>query len=185
MAFLGLQVPQGVSDLFEQIDVPGAREPKHKYHITVLYLGGEVAIDVVAKATLVAYGVVRRAKPFVVSSRLVTSFPGGDDGVPIIARIGSPELITFQAALRKAFDSAGVEYSKRFPEFKPHVTLSYADAPMQDLTIPPVVWTVSELVLWGGDDGEKRIVVKLPLEYDFDVAAALRVASRYQRGLAS
>ena len=187
MAFLGFKASDEAADLFERIVVPGNREPKHRYHITLLYLGSDVPIDDVARAALVAYGITRNAQPITVLSRLVTSFPEGDDGVPIIARIESPGLHAFQTRVRTAFDEEGIEYSKRFPEYKPHVTLAYSDAGtnMPDQSIPPIVWTLSELVLWGGDEGEDRIVVTLPLESDFDVAAALRVASRHQRGHAS
>jgi 2'-5' RNA ligase len=182
MAFLGLKVPPEIGKLFEQFTVPGNREQRDRYHITVLYLGSEVSIDGIAKATEAAYGVASRARPFQVSSRLVTSFPAGDDGVPIIAKIESPELMMFQAALKVAFKSSGVSFNDKYPEYKPHVTLAYSDAgtDMPDQPIPPISWTVSELVLWGGDEGERRIVVQFPLE--FDVAAALRVASRFQRG---
>lgn len=181
MAFLFLEVPSEARDVFEQIGVPGKLEPKGKYHITVLFLGDDYPAEGVVKATEAALNVTRKTAPFQVSTRLITTFPAGDDGVPIIARIESPDLIRFQASIREAFDASGIEYSKKYPEYKPHMTLSYGDAPMPDKPISQIGWMVNELVLQGGKEGDtKRIKTTLPLERD--MIASLRVASRFQRG---
>ncbi len=53
---------------------------------------------------------------------------------------------------------------------------------MPDMVIPPVMWTVNEIVVWGGDKGENRIVVKIPLETQPQtMVASLRVASVWSR----
>lgn len=182
MAFIGISVPNDVGSLLEQIEVPGNREPRSRYHVTVLNLGKEVPLEQVSKAAMVAFYVCSKAQPFLATMKVATSFPKGDDGFPIIARVESPALHALHAALTSAFDGAGIEYSKKFPEFKPHVTLAYADTGMPDRPISPITWTVGEIIVWGGDKGENRIVVKIPLEYKSGTArmASVRVAARYQ-----
>jgi 2'-5' RNA ligase len=180
MAFLGIKVPHEIGDLLAQVDVPDEREPKDKYHITILNLGDEVPIEALGRAAIAAFNVTSYSKPFQVRCGLVSAFEGAKSGVPIIARIESPELHQLWSRLKLAFDTAGVEYSKKFPEYVPHVTLAYAQETMPDKVIQPLTWTVSQIVLWGGDKGANRIIVQFPLEISKDIAASVRVAARYQ-----
>jgi 2'-5' RNA ligase len=111
------------------------------------------------------YDVTSKTKPFAVTTTQVTTFPAGDDGVPVIARIESPPLQDFRQALVDAFDEADLEFDKKFPDYKPHATLAYAPDPETKVNfeIPELTWGVSELVLWGSNRGEGRLVVRFPL----------------------
>jgi 2'-5' RNA ligase len=190
VAFVGLKVPVELGSLFSQVEVPGRRESKDKYHVTILNMGKDVPIEQIGKASVVAFKVCEQTPPFMVTTKKVSQFPKGSDGVPIIALIESPALHNLQANLKKAFDKEGVSYSKKFPEFKPHVTLAYSDTGMPEQAIVPISWTVSDINLWGGDSGEERIVTRFPLSMDAhssrmasvrnDRVSALRVAARYQ-----
>jgi 2'-5' RNA ligase len=181
VAFIGLKVPTEVSDVLGQYEVPGKLEPEDHHHVTIHHLGKDVPIEQVAQAAIVAYVTARRTAPFQVSTKVISSFKSGDDGVPIVALIESPALHEFRKNLCAAFDAAGIEYSKKYPEYRPHVTLAYEDSGPQpaDQPIDPVTWTVDEIVVWGGDKGANRIVVKLPLEAEQeDETLSLRVAAR-------
>jgi len=181
MAFLGLSIPPEVVAVLGQFDVPGKREPEDHFHVTIHHLGKNVSIDQVAQAAIVAYVTARRTTPFQVTTKVISSFKKGDDGVPVIALLESPGLQELRRNLCAAFDAAGIDYSKKYPEYRPHVTLAYADTDQQpaDQPITPISWTVNEIVVWGGDKGANRIVVKLPLDADQDEGTtALRVAAR-------
>lgn len=162
MAFLGLRVPPETARLLSEIDVPGKKESRDRYHITLLFLGDNIDIKVLSKALEVTYAVTSETKPFTVQVNRVSSFPGGDDGVPIICPVNSDPLHDLRQKLADDYDSAGIEYSKRFPEYKPHVTLSYGEEAIEERRVTTVEWGAHELVLWGGDQGDGRLVITFP-----------------------
>lgn len=172
MAFLGLKCPPETARILSEIDFGkvGEKEPPSSMHITVCYIGKEVPIEKIAAMIPVIFGVVSQTKPFTVSTSRVTTFPPNpDDGVPIIAPIDSTELHAFRKALCTAFDQARVEYNKKYPDYRPHVTLGYSQDPLVnadnvvDLTVPTIEWGAHELVLWGGDTGDNRLIVTFPI----------------------
>ncbi len=162
MAFIGLKVPNEVGRLLSRIEVPGESEDRSNLHITAVYFGSNVPIDRISKAIVVAYEVASRTKPIQLLIEEVTCFPKGDDGVPIIGSVVSPELMKFQEDLCKSLDKAKVEYSKKFPEYKPHVCLAYAEEPIEPMAVGPFEWAAYEMVLWGGDSGDDKIFITLP-----------------------
>ncbi len=171
MAFIGFRVPADTAQLFKSIDVPGDREQFS--HITILNFGDEMSLEDIGRGMEVAYGIVSKTKPFMVRTNKVTCFPGGDDGVPIICPVESEALHDLWAKLRDGFDDAGIPFSKKFPVYKPHVTLSYAPEPIKDRSISPIEWGAHELVLWGGDGGDRGIAVHMP--FTMRAAGLLRV----------
>lgn len=171
MAILGIHCPRDGARIFSQIEVMGDREPLGHQHITLLHLGDDVPIETLAKAVVAVYGVTSKTKPFTVQTSRVTSFPPHpDEGtVPIICPIVSDALHAMHGRLKASLDKAGVEYSKKFPEYKPHVTLSYVKDPLvfadhaADKDIPGIEWGVADIVLWGGNEGDQRFSANFPL----------------------
>lgn len=191
MAFLGLQIPHQTARLLSQVDYGGVGEATgtDTYHITICYLGSDIPIEVIGKALPVIFDVTSKTKPFTVGTNRVTTFPGGPDGVPIICRVTSDALHDLRDALWAALDDAGIEYNKKFPEFKPHVTLAYApeeevsqllagDDDELESEFPLVEWGAHELVLWGGDSGDGRLVVNFPFSMEQTKAAVERAFVR-------
>ena len=180
MAFLGLKVPPETSRILSEINYGdvGEKEPPSSQHITMVYLGKEVPIEKIAALIPVVFGVVSQTKPFTVATKKVSTFPANpDDGTPIIALIDSPELHVFRKAVTDAFDAAQVEYNKKYPSYVPHVTLGYSEEPLKqpiNLDIPVVEWGAHELVLWGGDTGDNRIIITFPFSIALDKAAMHR-----------
>lgn len=162
MAFIGLKVPHEVSRLLSQIEVPGEIVPRDEKHITCIYFGSNIPIDRISKAIVVAYEVAARTKPIQLLIEEVICFPKGSDGVPIIGSVVSPELMSFQEDLCNSLDKAKVEYSKKYPEYKPHVCLAYAEEPIEPMAVGPFEWAAYEMVLWGGDSGDDKIFITLP-----------------------
>jgi 2'-5' RNA ligase len=165
MAFIGIKVPTETGRLLSGIEVPGETESTSEYHITVLCFADNWPISEVAKAMEAAYEVVSQIKPFLVKVDTVTCFPKHEDNlVPIIAKVKSDDLQDLNKKLKKAFDKVDVEYSKKFKDFKPHITLSYANKEIEQFKIDTVEFAVQEVVLWGGDYGDNRIFITFPLK---------------------
>jgi 2'-5' RNA ligase len=181
MAIVGFAVPHETARILSEIEVPGVKEPVSNFHITVLMLDDDTSISVIADAMEAAYSVASTIRPFTARVTRVTSFPGGDDGVPVICPVEAPELHAVWSAMKAAFDAKNVGYSRKFPEFKPHVTLSYADKPFEAQIPVPIEWGAHELVVWGGDRGDRRIVVHLPFTLTDRVANRYRIAKMRSR----
>jgi 2'-5' RNA ligase len=162
MAFIGLEVPNEVGRLLSRIEVPGESEDRSNLHITAVYFGSNVPIDEISKAIVVAYEVACRTKPIPLLVEEVGCFPKGDDGVPIIGIVKSPELLQFQEDLCTSFDKANIKYSKKHPIYKPHVCLAYAEELTQPFPVGPFEWSAYEMVLWGGDSGDDKIFITFP-----------------------
>lgn len=184
MAALMIAVPEETSRILGEIPVEGKREPHS--HITMIHIGKDIPIKVIAGMLPVLYEVTSKTPPFSVSTKKVTNFPAGDDGVPVICRVESPELHKFRAELKVALDEADISYSNNFPEFKPHVTLAYDPDPdaSYDMSISEISWGVSELVLWGSNRGIGRLVIKFPLSLPGVRTASIAALNRARVKLA-
>jgi len=185
MAFCGLKVPHETARLLSGLEVPGKREPTNNFHVTMFFFGDDVSIDALADITRITFGVTSETKPFTVRTSQVTAFPAGDEGQPIICRVEADALHDLRDKIKDAYDKAGVEYSNTYPDYKPHVTLAYDPEPEGDFEeerIPTVEWGAHELVLWGGDSGDDKLIVTFPFalgDLQDRSAAAARVAQRY------
>lgn len=166
MAFLGIKIPADIARLFRGLDLPGEKVAESEYHITVLMFEENWPIKEVAKAMESSFEVLKDTEPFTVSLDKVTCFPKREDNpCPIIMKVTSKDLQKLNSNLKKEFDKSNIEYSKTFKDFKPHITLSYADREIDDMKIEPAMeFTVTEVVLWGGDHGDDRIFITFPLK---------------------
>lgn len=165
MAFLGIRIPQETGRLLKNIEVPGENVAVSEMHITLLCFEDNWPISEVAKALEAAYDVVSKTKPFRVTVDSVTCFPKHEDNpCPIIAPVKGAELHELRDKLAKTFDKEGIKFSKVFKDFKPHITLSYADKEMDESDIDELEFQVQEVVLWGGDHGDDRIFITFPLK---------------------
>ncbi len=168
---IGFQIPEATARVLSAIDVPGDREAN--LHITVLNLGDDVPVTTIAKMMVAVYTVASTVRPFTARTSLVSSFPG-DEVIPVIAKVESDEIHELWARLREVFDQTKLNYSKRFPKYSPHVTLSWSDESVEDFRIPTVEWGAHELCLWGGNSGDGRILVQIPFSIS-DRAASTRL----------
>lgn len=177
MAMIGLRVPHETSRLFNDIEVSGQKTEVSSYHVTIMYLGKERSIDQLADAMKATFAVTSQTRPFSVRTSRVTSFPSNEDGVPVIARVESDPLHDLKAKLVESFRRRGVEFSNKYPDYKPHVTLAWAEEPVEEFRIPTIEWGAHEIVLWGGDTGDKKLIVTFPLSMNTTMAE--KVAARY------
>ncbi len=171
MAFIGVKVPAEVATSLSHFNVPGEKVTEDEMHVTLLYLGNNIPMPEVLQATMACYLTTKKWVPFTAVTRRITTFPGSDGKIPVIAKVLCPELHRLNDALKKSLSAMEIEYSKKFPEFKPHITLSYSTEEMKDVRIQQHEWQIQELVIWGGDHGEERIAITLPFEGQKEVVA--------------
>jgi len=151
-----MRVPVATAEQFAAIKVPGERELKDKMHITLAYLGENVPLSAVLKSVAVCLAIGAEFSPLSLTAAAVMCFPPDPEGrTPIIARLVTPALLTMRAALIQRLEQAKIDYSKKHPQYRPHVTLSYAQAAQKPIVIPPVRWNSNSLTVWGGDHGDE------------------------------
>jgi len=132
------------------IPVPG--EKVRDSHITIVNFGDDMSQSDIAIAMVETFRVVSKMPPFKVYIDTLTSFPKGDKGYPIIVEVDSAGVHELHDKLLTRFDNAGIEYSRKFPKFKPHVTLSYSDTPVQETGIKTCSWTARTVGFYYGDE---------------------------------
>jgi 2'-5' RNA ligase len=165
MAFLFLKVPHETARLLHDVEVPGEKSHIEEMHITLLYLGKGIPFINIAKAMMVCHEVLEHQQPFLMRISKISTFPENpDDGVPIICPVESPELMIFQKTLANEFNKFGLEYDKKFPDFKPHVTLAYdKNSDFKESPLPmPMIWAAQSMSIWGGDRGDGPAEINMP-----------------------
>lgn len=160
MAMIAVPVSRDVSRLFTQVDVPGERESSD--HITLLYLGDKVQVATIAKLMPLILEVTSKMSPFLVTCKRITTFPKGDKGYPVIAQLQSEPLHELRTKLARILERQGIEYSKQFPEFNPHVTLSYSKKKVKNMRFDKIQWLVNCVSLYGGDEADERVYCQFP-----------------------
>lgn len=164
MAFIGIKIPHEVGRLLKTVKVDGEKVPDSEYHITIAMFSKDWPVSEAAKSLEATFKVLKNFKPFKIKTNKVSCFPSGDNGVPIFAKVESEELQKLNDKLKEAYDEEGIEFSKLHKEFKPHITLSYADKKIDEEKIDDIEFIVHEIVLWCGDNGDDRLFITFPLD---------------------
>jgi 2'-5' RNA ligase len=186
MAFIGVKVPAEVGRMLESIDVPGERHSLSDMHVTLLYLGKGIDFISVAKTMVATHEVASRTRPFMAWGDTVSSFPSNpEDGIPVIVPVNSQPLHVFRTALANRFDELGIRYSKKYPDFKPHITLSYVKDPDPGFQVPSeplpgyAGWVVYDVTIWAGDGSmSEGTEIRIPLRPGPGPLGLVEVASR-------
>ena len=164
MAFIGMRLPSIAATNLAEIQVPGDPIPMKEMHVTVAYLGHGVQISSIFRAMACCYIAAQQFPPFELTAAAVMSFPKDPEGkIPVIARLVTPQLFALRARVVQLLDQYGVEYSKRHPKYKPHVTLSYAQTPVKMQIIKPVRWDARWMTVWGGEEADEGIFCDIEL----------------------
>ena len=165
MAFIGIKIIGNVGDILSNIDVPGIKENKSEYHITLLYFQKNWPISEAAKTLEATFNVVSETKPFNCKINKISCFPKREnEPVAIVAKIESENLHNLRGSLFEEFEKFNINFSKTFKDFNPHITLSYGDNEINDININLIEFQVEEIILWAGDHGNDRVFITFPLE---------------------
>jgi 2'-5' RNA ligase len=140
--FIYIPIPISIAVDLVSLKIPGESIMPTDMHVTLFFSEKDLDIHSFCDVITICHTVTARFKPFKIGTTRAISFPLGEDGVPIVSKIVSPWLLVFRDYLRGAFDEIGIDYSRKFPEYKPHVTLSYNDKPVSDIVFQPLVWEV-------------------------------------------
>ena len=126
MTFLHLPIPSNISSILQSIPLSGKIvRPDPSDHATLFYFEQEIDLDYALKIIPIVQKVTTKVKPFIINFSKFSSFPSGKYGTPIICPIKSSELIKLRSEIKNAFEDNDIEFSNKFPQFKPHVTLGY------------------------------------------------------------
>lgn len=165
MAFLGIKITNECGRLLKAIDVPGEKEGPSEYHITILCFEDNWPITEISKALEATYKIISDIKPFLIKTNKVKCFPKRENKpCPIICSVDSDDLHDLNEKIKKEFDKQDIYYSKVFKDYKPHITLAYADKEIEEFEIDPIEFSVQEIILWGGDMGDDRVFITFPLK---------------------
>jgi 2'-5' RNA ligase len=129
-----------------------------RLHVTLHWLQDHVELpsDLVERALVAGTSV--DAAPFDVVFDRAECIGSGGGLVVLTASRGTGSLQRFQRALAGAMTDAGIGRYVR-SSFKPHVSLLYGNRRIDRQTVPPIRWTVNELVLIHSVVGESRHIV--------------------------
>ena len=142
------------SDLAKQFPSLGKFDSSDT-HITALYIGKDVPKSKEAELVEVIKDVLAEQEPFEVTfDDHVTYFqPTKHSEGCKVAKMGvkSKGLHTLHTKLKDAVKEAGIPLDDHFPDYKPHVTLSYMKPPKDkwDGDVPAGSFTVDGAEIWG------------------------------------
>lgn len=184
---LCIRVPADVSRLLQEIEIPeGERSDPSDLHITLTYTK-EGSVQAMGSMIATLLEALKGTAPFPVYTSRIGTFPAtphSDGKIPLICKVDSNELHSLRAKIVNAFDNEGVDYSKNFPEYRPHLTLAYLEDRGQvhddwsDHRIPTLSFGVNALTILLGWQG-RVVEVTVPLHLQKTAAQRLRVISRY------
>ena len=165
MVFLGVKIPADVAKELHYINLPESviKEDSGKLHVTMFFFEGDLEFSELAKLIKTTLDVCQTTSSFSIKLDEISTFPEGDDGIPVICHVKDKEkLIKFQKGLGEKFDEEGVEFSKKY-DYNPHCTLGYSKEKIEDSSLPSdIIFTVNEIILWVGWDGSE-MEIKFPL----------------------
>jgi len=159
MAMLAIPIQPDISRLFQEFDLDIERDPSN--HITLFYFGDDLPISRVLKIIPVIFDLTEGLEPFTASASSYSSFES-DEAYPIICPVKSTSLINIRDKIQKAFDKSKIKYDKKFPDYKPHITLGYSKEKLKNTKFPKVEFTISQLSLYCGDTSDTKLFVNFP-----------------------
>lgn len=154
--FLGLLLPEKAAAATDDLSASlawehglwGRRIGRERLHVSLHQVGvseGQVPLDVVARVSRALEGF--RLPPFDVAFGRVSTFERADPSRPLVllCDCGLEALADLHRQLRSRLRQWRFKGLAR--SFNPHVTLLYDARVVPEQAVPPVAWTVSEVVL--------------------------------------
>lgn len=102
-----------------------------EWHCTLFYLGSEDDVDNYFEVSSIVGGVseeiLSKNNPVTAKVVDIITFPKGEDGIPVVFKLESPELIELNRKIVSTLKDMGIESSSKFKDYKPHITLGYTE----------------------------------------------------------
>ena len=121
-------------------------------HITICYIGS-LPLHYEDKLVEVLKQSCKNIKPFLVSLKKPKKFINNDNQIVLHSPVASKKLKNFHYFLKNELLRNLIPVDNKFPEFKPHVTISYC-ADKDELArykniIPEGEWMIDSVWIWG------------------------------------
>lgn len=164
MAMLAINIPVNISRMLQEINVPSEIiRQDYADHITCFYFEKFDTEDIL-KIIPVILNITKSINVFNISVDSYKSFPEGKYGWPVICEIESKELNKLRDKIKKEFDKNDIEYSKKFPKFIAHTTLSYVKEKVKNKKIDEIIWPVNNISLYCGEDNKEKLYIEFQFE---------------------
>jgi 2'-5' RNA ligase len=140
--------PRDISEQFPSAGKEG--EDNSPAHCTVAYLG-TVPVQLEAKLLEAAQSVCSQTKPFKLKLGAMDIFENDKNDVYHM-QVKGKKLHNFRDNLKHALSMNQFQVDTKHPDFKPHITLEYADKgknPEHITSYPSGDWIVENAWLWG------------------------------------
>ena len=107
MPMIAIKCPSDISEKLSKISVPGKKEKVNDLHITMFYFEKQkLSIDEIVAITKATYSALKSISPIRIKSNIVSSFPRGSHGIPVIMPIVSDELLELRKKIAKKFEKS-------------------------------------------------------------------------------
>lgn len=154
MAIIAIEVPVGVAMYLNRLNLPGTKTPMEEMHVTIAQIDQDLTPVDVSVVSGIAKEATSLFETFTACLDHVTCFPKGTNGVPVICPVMSSVLKNVHSCIVEALDARNISFSKKFPDYKPHVTLSWANDHVDAMNlVQPIQWSVSHLAMWPTTSG--------------------------------
>lgn len=109
--------------------------PADDYHLTLLYFP-EISDDNFKLLFAFLESLLPLVDPVQARGYEISAFPRGDTGVPVILHCeATSQLKVLRETMVQFCSQHGIEFSKKYPKWQPHVTLAYSQDDVE-LKIP-------------------------------------------------
>lgn len=161
MTMLSVPIPQNISNLLQEIEVPGQIAVKDKSDHLTLFFFEEFNMDDVLKIIPLISEVVKEIKSFNMSVDSYTTFPSEGD-VPVICKVKNKDIIKMREKIKKVLDKNDIKYSTKYKDFNAHITLEYNKEKVKDCKFNEIIWPVNNIALYCGDSNNQTLYVEFP-----------------------
>jgi 2'-5' RNA ligase/8-oxo-dGTP pyrophosphatase MutT (NUDIX family) len=151
-----LRVPSSIARQFPD---KGDTDPTPA-HVTILVVG-DAPTEKWKRVQEVVRDLAAETRPFQASLGDYGEFKPKPDFIVSHMQVESSGLRAFYQRLLVALREGGVSFELKFPQFKPHVTLSYGAEPWKGRR-PSGSWTVDEVEVWRGTKQKVKIPLGVP-----------------------
>lgn len=163
MAMIAIDVPTNITDIINDINLPGECLKKEvNHHITMFYFEDELEMEDILKIIPIVYEVTHKTKPFIINTKTYSSFPKGKYGYPIVAQIKNKQVLSLRNEIKKAFIKNDIKFDQKYPDYKPHLTFEYNKKELDETNFNEIAWPINKITLFAGDKNKEQLLVEFP-----------------------
>lgn len=164
MAYLYLPLPLHLSEQLSALSVLGQKVDPSTFHVTLAYLERKMNLAQIENIISPLYQIFGEFGPIPISTGKIDSFPADPEyGYPIYLEVISSELTLLQKRLLHLLDQEDIYYDKSYPDFKPHITLSYSSVYQAASYTTPIESSLTSIICDTGAYERPGMQISIPL----------------------